>query len=338
MQLIKEKITDSFRGLAEGLGLLVNPIILNISGEDNQLLVFYFHGLFESPEQRKLNYIDPQKNMTVSQLDDFIDYFLNHNYKFIQPSDLVNGLQMNRRFAMITFDDGYYNNILSLNLLEKYGIPAVFFITTKNIIENKSFWWDIIYKYRSKEGANSIKIRNEQEFVKHYKYDKIDSYIIKNFGPDSFKPWSDIDRPMTENEVRFLSKSPFAIVGNHTNNHAILVNYDRKEIKEEFVVSNQILARLTGKVPDSVAFPNGDFNNLSLEVVKEMGFQVAFHAMPGKNRLPLKNENPILLSRFMTNTSNIKNYGGFFRVGYTPRLVLSSLKSLAFPFKKNHTT
>lgn len=336
MQLIKEKITNGIRGVAEGIGFLVNPLILSISGEGSQLLVFYFHGLFKSPEQKKLNHIDPQKNMTIKQFDDFMDYFLDHDYKFIMPSDIVKGLQSKGRYSMITFDDGYFNNILALDVLEKYKVPAVFFVTTKNVLENKSFWWDIIYKYRSKEGANSVKIKNEQEFVKRFKYNYIESYILKNFGTDAYKPWSDIDRPMTEDEVRALSKSPYAVIGNHTHNHAILVNYDRDEIKKEFIESNRILESLTGYVPGSVAFPNGDFNKLSLEVVKEMGYKVAFHAMPGRNILPLPESDPILLSRFISNTSNIKRYGSFFRAGYTPGLLLSTLKELSFPFKKDH--
>ncbi len=335
MKLIRQKITDGIRGLAEGLGFLINPIILKISGENNQLLVFYFHGLFKSRDQIRLNHIDPQKNMTVSQLDDFISYFLKHGYKFVRPSEVIDGLPSNGRYAMITFDDGYFNNMLALDVLEKYKVPAVFFVTTRNVLENRSFWWDIIYKFRSRDGANSVKIRNEQEAVKHFKHDYIEDYIIKNFGPDSFKPWSDIDRPMTENEVRQLSANPYAVVGNHTHNHAILINYSREEVREEFMRSNRILSGITGKVPDSVAFPNGDFNGLSLEVAKEIGFKIAFHAMPGKNSLPFKNQNPILLSRFMSNTSNINRYGGFFRIGYTPRMVLLRLKNFVGISGKN---
>ena len=33
--------------------------------------------------QKKLNHIDRQNNLTDAQFDDFLDYFLTHNYKFV---------------------------------------------------------------------------------------------------------------------------------------------------------------------------------------------------------------------------------------------------------------
>jgi peptidoglycan/xylan/chitin deacetylase (PgdA/CDA1 family) len=44
---------------------------------------------------------------------------------------------------VITFDDGYEDNYLNAKpLLEKYGLPATFFITNKHIGQQKEFWWD----------------------------------------------------------------------------------------------------------------------------------------------------------------------------------------------------
>ena len=151
MQYLKEKLNSHGPLFIEKIGSIINPLLLSFKNENNQLLVFYFHGLFESQKQRDLNHVDPQNNMMVSQFCDFIDYFLNHRYKFIIPEDLNAGLQYDRPYAMITFDDGYFNNMLAIEVLNKYSIPAVFFITTMNVMENKSFWWDIIFKYRAKQ-------------------------------------------------------------------------------------------------------------------------------------------------------------------------------------------
>src|SRR6185312_401691 len=96
-------IVDNFGvSLIERFGSLFSPLILEFKKENRQLLVFYFHGLFESLKQKELNHIDPQNNMTVEQFDEFIDYFQNHNYKFILPEDLNAGLEDNQPYAMIT--------------------------------------------------------------------------------------------------------------------------------------------------------------------------------------------------------------------------------------------
>jgi peptidoglycan/xylan/chitin deacetylase (PgdA/CDA1 family) len=44
---------------------------------------------------------------------------------------------------VLTFDDGYYDNFtIAKPLLEKYDLPATFFIPIQPILKNKPFWWD----------------------------------------------------------------------------------------------------------------------------------------------------------------------------------------------------
>jgi len=327
MQSIKEKFTNNLRTLAENIGFLINPLILKVIGENNQLLIFYFHGLYESSTQKDIHHIDPQKNMTVNQFDEFVDYFLSHHYIFLKPEDLLTDLKMENKYAMITFDDGYFNNMLALDVLKKYSIPSVFFITANNVIINRSFWWDIVYKYRFKQGLSELKIQHEQELLKQLKHEAIDKYILENFGSDSFKPWSDIDRPLTEKEVKLLANNPYAVIGNHTFNHAILPNYNKEEMTDEISRSNTFLKNLTGITPTSIAFPNGNFNKISLNVAEEIGFRVAFNAIPKKNNLPVDNSRLICLSRFMANNNYIGRYGSFYRVGYTPGSIIAKLKN-----------
>lgn len=329
---MQQIIRGSLRSFVEKLGFLINPLVLKIIGENNQLLVFYFHGLYKSLEQRDLNHIDPQSNMTVNQFSDFLDYFLNHNYNFINPEELLAGPKLDRRYAMITFDDGYFNNLLAIDVLRKYKTPAVFFITPKNIIENRSFWWDIIFKYRFNKGNSLKKIQNEQAYLKQFKNAYIDDYITKNFGIKSFIPWSDIDRPLTVQEVKTLIEFPLAEIGNHTYNHSILTNCTRNEIEEEYMASNKFLASLTGSIPISTAFPNGYYNQFVLNVTEEAGFRLAFSVVPQKNHLPITNRNLICLNRFMASNNIIGYYGTFYRLGYTPGSLLTDFKRKASPF------
>lgn len=327
MATIIENLHNRAPLLIEKLGFLINPLLLNFKNEKNQLLIFCFHGLFESEKQRKLNHIDPQNNMTVKQFSEFIEYFLNHRYKFITYEHLSPALKEDQPYAMITFDDGYFNNIMAFEILKKFKIPAVFFITTKNARENKSYWWDIIYKYRIKNGTSVDSIRSEQRSLKNFKYTYIDNYILQNFGAESFTPWSDIDRPLSLEEIRELAVSPYVAIGNHSHNHAILTNYDKDEIREELRESSRILTDLTGKVPVSAAFPNGNFNNLVLEATEEAGIKYAFTTNPKQNLLPMEQKNLICLDRYMTNTTKVRRYGGFCRLGYEPEVLYSGLRS-----------
>src|SRR6185312_14111104 len=110
MKNVKTMVNDFGAAFFEKLGYLLNPVVLKFKSENKQLLIFYFHGLFESLKQKDLNLLYPQHNMTVEQFVEFIEYFLSHNYRFILPKDLMQGLENDQPYAMITFDDGYFNN------------------------------------------------------------------------------------------------------------------------------------------------------------------------------------------------------------------------------------
>ena len=71
------------------------------------------------------------------------------NYgQVISLEELELGLQKRKiinKSIVITFDDGYLDNYtIAKPLLEKYKLPATFFITTKNIGTKELFWWDYL--------------------------------------------------------------------------------------------------------------------------------------------------------------------------------------------------
>jgi peptidoglycan/xylan/chitin deacetylase (PgdA/CDA1 family) len=329
MKNMKSAMNDFGVAFFEKLGYFLNPVILKFKAENKQLLVFYFHGLYQHVQQKDLNLVYPQNNMTVQQFVHFVEYFLSNNYKFLLPDDLSKGMQNDQPAAMITFDDGYFNNMLAVEILNRYKIPAVFFISTKNMIENKSYWWDIIYKYRAEQGNSREKIETEIASLKGFKYTLIDDYILKNFGRKAFAPWSDISRPFNQAEIKQLSVNPYVSFGNHTHNHSILINYNEEEVKEELSVSNKILFELTNTLPIAIAFPNGNFNQTVLEATEEEGFRFAFTTEPHPNLFPIKHNKLTLLSRYMTNTMNINKFGDACRLGYQPHALYYDLKMQA---------
>ena len=332
--IIKKNIDKNIPRIIEKLGHFINPIILNFKNENYRLLIFYFHGIYESLVQKELNHVDPQNNITTSQLIEFIEYFLDNNYTFVRPEDLSANLPKDKSYAMITFDDGYFNNTFAINILDKYKIPAILFVTTKNIFETKSFWWDIIYKYRIKEGISLELIRKEQIYLKKFKYSYIEKYIEQNFGNESFNPWSDIDRPFNKSEINDISMSRYISIGNHTHNHAILTNYSDEEIKDEFITSNNLLLDLTGSKPNSIAFPNGNFNNSILNIAQNEGFKYAFTTQNDINKLPFsENDKIVAMNRFMARTTNIREYGSFIRLNYNSDVIYSNFKKKISAYK-----
>jgi peptidoglycan/xylan/chitin deacetylase (PgdA/CDA1 family) len=85
---------------------------------------------------------DKLTHLTVS-VENFENQLLYYkeNYQIIRLDEDWNSLK--KTGLVITFDDGYADNISNaLPLLEKYQIPATFFVTTLNINTKNEFWWD----------------------------------------------------------------------------------------------------------------------------------------------------------------------------------------------------
>lgn len=90
--------------------------------------------------------------------------------KVISMKALAEGVRkgnLKRNSIAITFDDGYVDNFEAAKpLLEKYELPATFFITTGNIGQSSEFWWDelehiILFTEQLPQLLN-LTIKNEQ--------------------------------------------------------------------------------------------------------------------------------------------------------------------------------
>lgn len=330
MSSINSFVDRNIINLITKVGPLVHPIFLKYRNESQQLLIYYFHGLYENESQKKLNHADPQNNLSISQFQDFIEYFLENNYRFVGPKDLLQTYSDPKPLIMLTFDDGYFNNSLALPILDKYKVPASFFITTRNVTENKSYWWDIIYKYRSKQGITKEMIHKEQASLKKFKSDYIDSYIHRHFGTESILPWSDIDRPLTPSELKTMATNPFVSIGNHTHNHAILTNYTDEEVEKELVECNNCLKDILGYEPVITAFPNGNYNENILSIVKALGFRFAFTTYNDINLTHFPETGLVKLNRFMAQTGNIQQYAEYNRLNYMPSSLFYAKKHELF--------
>lgn len=265
-------------------------LYLGLFNEKNSLMIFNFHGFFRNKEEINQNLVDPQTWITVNQFHQFIEYYLEHNYTFVSPDNLLNGLKNDKKYAMITFDDGYYNNIYALPFLKKYKIPALFFISTDHIKQKKCFWWDVLYRENIKSGKSEKDILQEQNHLKSKTNEEIEQYLLDKYGENALKPKSDIDRPFTSSELKDFSKEKYVFLGNHTKNHAILTNYSSKEIKSQILNAQNFIHEITKKTPIAISYPNGNYSDEIIKISKDNGIQIGITVEYRKNKLPIDNK------------------------------------------------
>jgi len=263
------------------------------------LLTFLFHSIFRDNREMALNHIDPQQGITVDIYRIFLEYFLEAGYKFISPDELLSGLAPDGRYILATFDDGYFNNRLVLPLLQEYKCPALFYITTHNVLHNECFWWDAAYRELSGQGMGRKAVSAAQKEYKELSHLKILERLRTEFGKNVMTPRSDIDRPFTPAELKDFAAEKYVFIGNHTSHHYILDTYGPDEQRKQMESCQVELQRLLGFKPKTISYPNGNYNHHTVQIAGELGFEYGVTVDKRKNYLPLAEKDKLRLGRFV---------------------------------------
>lgn len=120
--------------------------------------------------------------------------------------------QLGSKTATITFDDGYYNNVLFEKLSKSYDIPYFVFVSAYYILTGNIFPW-------FQEGRPEY---SGLEFIDYFEY-FADTQNIQSSGAGD-----DMIRPMTFAELDTLNKSELVEIGCHGFYHQPLSeDYER---------------------------------------------------------------------------------------------------------------
>ena len=139
--------------------------------------------------------IDPWSlSVTPQNFGEHLEVLQKH-YHSLSLLQLVEALKENKlpdRTVVITFDDGYADNLYNAKpLLEKYNIPATFFISTGSIGQNREFWWDelerLLLQPRKLPEQLSLNIDGN---IYQWKLDQAVNYTEKDYQRDrTCKAW-----------------------------------------------------------------------------------------------------------------------------------------------------
>jgi len=263
------------------------------------LLAFLFHHVFDDEDEITRDLVDPYQPLLVSDLRRLIEHFLQHGYRFIAPADLLGELDPAGHYVLLTFDDGYANNLRILPLLRELRVPATIFVSTAHVAEGRAFWWDAIYRERRRRGADGVAIEREKLALKLRSYPAIEAYVRAELGAAALQPIGDTDRPLTPAELRALASEPLLTLGNHTADHAILTVHDDDTVRTQIRAGQDYLAALTGAPPIIIAYPNGDYDARVLQLARAEGLRLGMIVAPMKNRLPLSADAEMQIARYL---------------------------------------
>ncbi len=222
--------------------------------------------------------------------------FYKRYFNVISLDDFYKGNFSADKFNIgITFDDGFVNNYRHvLPLLNKYQLPATFFITSireagydilwndflglackhgpaKILYKNKEFFKDRYGKYISQNGRSIADMLRSGNFDAKEEMMRLLYPMVRcvKDKPNDEDYWLQ----MSKEQIRELSLSPFVSIGSHGYHHNDLAQISINDATDELVRSKKYLENIVDGPVNSFAFPYGTYTPDTVDAAKNAGYK-----------------------------------------------------------------
>lgn len=211
------------------------------------------------------------------------------NYNIIGLQELENYYYGNKELknsCHITFDDGditFYNNVLPI--IKKYKIPVSLYVSPLIAQEGKNFWFqeiknydrykmfDIIKKVTKWDLENTPQI-DVKALLKKLKIEVILEII--NVYQRETKTLPKDSMNMNSEQLIDVKSTGLVDIGAHTLTHPLLVNETDEIASKEIQGSIDSLSSILGCDVRYFVYPNGNFSEREINILKKKGIKLAF--------------------------------------------------------------
>ena len=224
----------------------------------NRVAILMYHDVKPEVFAKHLAYLS--RHWTVISLDVLVDAIHQKNFSRIPAKSVI-----------ITIDDGHAGNIELLPLFKQYRIHPTLFVCTQIINTHRHFWFKI--DGQSKAERERLKRLPNAERLAYLKQ-------TADFEPEHVYP----DRQaLNITEMKEMAES--VDFQPHTQFHPILPHCTETECKREILGSKTDLEGLLKIGCSHFSYPNGDYTEREIEIVKASGFRSARTTDIGWNTL-----------------------------------------------------
>ncbi len=210
----------------------------------NGRFVLLFHGV--ASRKRADIPAEAQPSLDRDELHAILNW-LRPRFPFLSPAGFFAD---DRPGVLLTFDDGLANNVLNaLPVLEAFNAPAVFFVSTRHVVEPRN--WLSATRAMARAGWSREDAVPADAAVDYYD-------------------------GMSVDQLAACAAHPLITIGSHTVSHPFLSRCNARELAFELVESKHVLEEITGQVVDLFAYPTGDYNRQVAEATRSAGYRAAF--------------------------------------------------------------
>ena len=178
---------------------------------------------------------------------------------------------------VVTFDDGHKGNYELLEILRTFGIRPTMYVCSGIVATRRKYW----FKYQD------LKV----QFLKTLSHDVRLQHILGYSGFPIDQQWEEDERQAI-NESEMAEMSELVDFQSHTRFHPILTTCSEEVARDEVFQSRAELEQKTGRPVVHFAYPNGDYSEREIRLLKEAGYVSARTTDVGWNS---KNTDPFRL-------------------------------------------
>ena len=237
------------------------------------------------------------RHITAEQFEKQLQYF-QRTFSIVSLKTIcdmkIRGVVPEKHTIALTFDDGFMNNLtVALPLLEKYGIPATFFICTAAISDptyrHPTDRIDLIRVLSTRaainiggeeffrKGHQMVNARNEHAYhhLNRLTFDQwlhVNKTMAGQLNDHAIAPYSEVYTLMNNQHVSRLNRSNVATLGSHSHYHIGYPSLSAAEATVQLKESKAIL-EIYGKDVDAIAFPFGYYDASVIAEARMQGYR-----------------------------------------------------------------
>ena len=236
MSIIKNLIFKTLR--FSGLPFLFREIL-----QRKKVTIVMFHDPAPGDAAKAFAYL--AKHYNIIDLNTFLDACRKGDDRLLPDKALI-----------LTLDDGHIRNYELLPLLKKMNIPVTIFLCAGIIDTNRHYWFKFkhpdLFKPAMKQMSNREKLA-----------------LLEKAG---FWPEREFATPIALNKTQIREMQAYVNFQGHTLFHPCLPKCQDEEATEEIFRSKQILEQDYQLRINSIAYPNGDYSDRDIELVRDAGY------------------------------------------------------------------
>jgi peptidoglycan/xylan/chitin deacetylase (PgdA/CDA1 family) len=218
---------------------------------------------------------------------------------------LVEG-DFKRRFACVTFDDGYRDTLQwAYPILKTHDVPFAVYLPTSFPDRIGELWWLAIEAVVARNQRIILLIDDQERGFecatladKHHVFNQLYNWVR------SFRTEDELRRVVRDLSVRYLvdiaafceelcmsweelgrlAADPLVTIGAHTVNHVMLAKTPERQARAEMAMSRSVIEASLGLRPDHLSYPVGDSSAAGpreFRIAAELGFKTAVTTRPG---------------------------------------------------------